>query len=55
MAMVVVGFAMLFNDLGTSSSIIQKEDPAQELLGRDGEQALYESADRLWKKAAGLG
>lgn len=32
MAMVVVGFAMLFNDLGTSSSIIQKQDASKKLL-----------------------
>lgn len=32
MAMVIVGFAMLFNDLGTSSSVIQKQKLTSELL-----------------------
>ena len=33
----------------------QAQARAQDVLGRDGEQALYQSADKLWKKAAGLG
>jgi PST family polysaccharide transporter len=32
MATVITGFALLFNDLGTSAAVIQQRDPSEELL-----------------------